>query len=71
MTPEDYIVKRRFYEQIELVCPMAERNAIIDWLGENEFHITENGPFRTRKMFPKVDPSRFMLTAQRITARQP
>ena len=52
-------------ERIEIVEHVENRSSVFAELKEKGYRITHSGPYTTKKMFPKVDPDWFMLTAER------
>lgn len=51
--------------RIKLVFPTEERFDAYAWLKENKYWITDQGPYIDEEIFPKLDSSRMIVTAQR------
>lgn len=52
-------------ERIEIVEHADNRLDVLRQLCADGFRVISNGPYTNRKMFPKVDPDWFILTAER------
>lgn len=52
-------------ERLEIVEHADNRLDVLRQLCADGFRVTSNGPYTNRKMFPKVDPDWFILTAER------
>lgn len=58
-------VARSVFEKLKLVGPMVDSKAVMTQLHEDGWRITQSGSYSDRKMFPKVDPTRFLYYAER------
>ena len=52
-------------ERLEIVEHFGNESSVFDELRKKGYRITHSGPYTNKTMFPKVDPDRFMLTAER------
>ena len=52
-------------ERIEIVAHCDKRASVFAELGSKGYRVTHSGPYTNKKMWPKVDRDRFMLTAER------
>jgi hypothetical protein len=59
-----YTTKTEKFERRTFVGPFDESKEMLDALG-TEWHIIRSGPYTDRKMWPKVDVTRYMLIAER------
>lgn len=56
---------RTIVEKVEIVDHVDNRQEVLTQLHAEGFRVTASGPYTTKKMFPKVDPDWFILTAER------
>jgi hypothetical protein len=52
-------------ERIEIAYHYSNTASVSAELRDGGYLITHSGPYTNRKMFPKVDPDWFMITAER------
>ncbi len=65
MIPKKYIRKRQTIERIEVVGPMDEYDKVIGVLISEGWRVKQGGPYCDKKMWPKVDVTRFKYTMER------
>lgn len=53
-------------ERIEIVGLMTDRQSTLDEMDSEGWSIKAIGPYTDKKMFPKVDATRFRLVAERV-----
>lgn len=66
---KDRIVKHEIIERITIIGPSEESREAYQWLGRGDYRIVTSGPYRDREMWPKVDVSRYKITAERAIER--
>lgn len=59
-----FVRRRQFVERLELVGPGWQRPDVIEALGEG-WRLVRSGPYTTEALWPEVDPSRFLIVAER------
>ena len=52
--------------RVEVVGPIESREATFDDLYDEGFTVTRSGPYTDRNIFPKVDPERFCIVAEKM-----
>lgn len=60
-----FIKKQQMIERIRLVGPNDKSREVMDALARKGYHLIKSGPYTTKTMFPKVDPTRFLFVAER------
>jgi len=60
-------VSRETVERLTVVGPQSKGTEVLDVLWENGFRVMRSGPYTDRAMHPKVDVSRFLFIAERVT----
>jgi hypothetical protein len=61
---DKYTVEKSVREHRKVVGPMDESKAVMAAMFEDGWRITRSGPYTDKKMFPKLDCTRFMFTAE-------
>ena len=52
-------------ERITAAGAMEKAGVVKTWLFDNGYRITRSGPYQDRSTYPNVDPSRFLIVAER------
>jgi hypothetical protein len=60
-----YIKSRETKEIIKLEVPADKRNETFELLYKEGWEIVYSGPYSNEKMFPKIDPNRQLIEAER------
>lgn len=60
-------VKREYREYVTLIGRQVDAKEAMEWLHDEEFTISQCGPYSDAEMWPKVDPDRFKFIAHRDT----
>lgn len=60
-----FIEKRQMLERVRLIGPQDKSRAVMEALARKGFRLIQSGPYTTKTMFPKVDPTRFLFIAER------
>ena len=68
MTYEKYIQRR--LEKIELRCPTAKRTEVMESLARAGWHLGFCGPYSTKRMFPRVSTTKYVIHAEREVAEK-
>ena len=61
-----HVTERCTIQRLEVMGPMGERGAVLEALYADGFDVKRSGPYTDDEMSPKIDPTRFLITAERI-----
>lgn len=67
MSYKKFVRKREIIERVRLIGPMEKRNDVLRALWADGFSAIQMsmGPYFNKAMFPKVDPTRFLIETER------
>jgi hypothetical protein len=65
MIPKKYIRKRETIERIEVVGPQSEGDSVLATLHAEGWSGKRIGPYCDKKIWPKVDGTRFLFVMER------
>lgn len=57
--------ERTIIERLKIVDLADNRQEVLSQLHAEGFRVTASGPYTTQRMFPRVHPNWFILTAER------
>jgi hypothetical protein len=66
----EFITEHEVKEAIVVVGPMSRSQEVLRALYDDGWRCQRTGPYTDKKLWPKVDPERFLFTAERAIDEQ-